>query len=373
MDSKIFNKYKTASDILNKAMVFAKEMSLINTKIYDISSACDTYIKTELDKTYKNLKKGLAMPTCISINEIICHYSPDSKDDYTLQQDDIVRIEMACHIEGYIVTSGNTYQINNNSFEELDEIKAARLALSTGIKMIEPFMETKKFDEIIKKIGKLYNLEMLERPYVFNEPDATLAYDWVKRDDNKFLEQSWVVRCDEELDLEDLTTLEEEKYEKDTHFNIGDIYHLELAFCKKNKAPIVSEKRGNLFQKTYIRHGLKSKYAREICTYVNKNIGNYFFKLSDLEMSETQAKVGMSEAKRHHVFRELGIIEKKDCPIIRIKATIGIMENNVYILSGKENIVTKDLDNKLTPELLKILKNDNKFSKRECPQLVNSF
>lgn len=373
MDSKIFNKYKTAADILNNAIKLAKNMIIPNTKIYDISSACDEYIKLELGKTYKNLKKGLALPTCISVNQIVCHYSPDSENDYQLKKDDIVRIEMACYIEEYVVSTGETLQVENNSITELDEMKAAKLALSTGLKMIEPFMETKKFDNIIKEIAQLYGLELLERPYVFNEADATLAYDWVKRDDHKFLEQSWVVKCDQELDLEDLRTFEEEKYEKDTHFNIGDIYHLEVAFCKTNKSPIISDTRGTLFQKTYIRHGLKSKYAREICTYVGKNIGNYFFKLSDLEMSPTQARVGISEAKRHHVFRELGIIEKKDCPIIRLKCSIAIMENTVYLLTGKENIITKDIDNKLTPELLKIFQNNPKFSKRDAPVLTNGM
>jgi hypothetical protein len=375
MDSKIFNKYKIESDILTEAMKICKTLANEGVKIYDISSTSDTFIKEELNKIYKNLKKGLAMPTCISVNSIVCHYSPNKDDDYTLQHGDIIRIEIACFIENYVSTLGDTIKIGANNFDECDEIKAARLALSTGIKLIEPFMDIKKFDKIIEEIGSLYGLELLGRPYVFNEEEANLEYDWVKRDDHQFLEQSWVVRCDEELDLENLITMEENKYELDSHFNIGDIYHLEVAFTKSKKLASVSDTKASLFQKTYIRYGLKSKYARELCTLVNKNIGDYFFRLEDLEdleMTYLHAKIGIKEAKRHNVFRELGIIEQKNSDVIRLKCTIAIMENNVYILTGKNNMVNKDVDSKLSPELLKIFKNNIKFSKRDAPTLYDS-
>ena len=365
MDSKIFNIYKIESDILEKCMELVKVMAQDGVGIYYISSSCDKYIKEELNKIYKNKKRGLALPTCISVNKKVAHYSPTELDNQKLATGDLIRVEMACYIDKYVSSLGDTIKVGNTDFNESDDYIAAKLALSTGIKHIEPFMEIKKFDEILKKVGKCYGLQLLERPYVFNEEDATLQYDWARRDDNKFLEQSWVVKCDQDLDLEDLSDLDEEKYELDTHFNVGDIYHLEVAFTKSNILPSVSETKGNLYQRTYINHGLRSKYGKKVLGNISKNIGDYFFKINDIEdMTESQIKLGINECQRHHIIRELGIIESKTNDVIRLKCTIAVQENSVYVLTGKENISFKPSEN-LSNELVKILKQPSKFSKRE--------
>jgi methionine aminopeptidase len=364
MDSKIFNIYKTESDILEKAIDLATKLCIDGTKIYDISSTTDSYIKDELSKIYKNKRKGLAMPTCISVNSMVAHYSPNSNDEYKLKNGDIVRIEMASFIEKYVSSVGDTIKVGDNDFNNSDEMNAAKLALSTGIKLIDPFTKTKDFDKLIGEVAKCYELNTLKRPYVFNEEEATLQYDWAIRDNNKFLEQSWIVRCDEELDLLDLNEYDDQDFKRDTHFNIGDVYHLEIAFCKTNKLASVSEKKATLFQKTFRKHALKIKHSRNILSQINKNNLDYLFNFSNLDMKEVQIKLGLNECKRHNVVRELGLIEQKHSDVIRFKSTIVIQENSVYVLTGKKHIMINGED-KLTPKLRKIFKRNIKFSKRD--------
>lgn len=44
-------------------------------------------------KKEKNLKKGIAFPTCISANNCICHFSPLKSDpDYVLKDGDLVKM-----------------------------------------------------------------------------------------------------------------------------------------------------------------------------------------------------------------------------------------------------------------------------------------
>lgn len=44
-------------------------------------------------KKEKELKKGVAFPTCISVNNCICHFSPIPNDpDVTLQDGDLVKM-----------------------------------------------------------------------------------------------------------------------------------------------------------------------------------------------------------------------------------------------------------------------------------------
>ena len=44
-------------------------------------------------KKEKELKKGIAFPTCVSVNNCICHFSPlKSEVDYILKDGDVVKL-----------------------------------------------------------------------------------------------------------------------------------------------------------------------------------------------------------------------------------------------------------------------------------------
>jgi len=44
-------------------------------------------------KKEKDLKKGIAFPTCLSVNNCVCHFSPAKNDaDYTLKAGDVVKM-----------------------------------------------------------------------------------------------------------------------------------------------------------------------------------------------------------------------------------------------------------------------------------------
>ena len=75
----------------------------------DISTICgtiDAFIEAELLKVFSNkkskkLERGIAFPTCLSVNEICGHYSPCPDESTTLATEDLVKIELGAHIDGY--------------------------------------------------------------------------------------------------------------------------------------------------------------------------------------------------------------------------------------------------------------------------------
>lgn len=56
----------------------------------------DKLILEETSKVFKKekeLKKGIAFPTCVSVNNCICHFSPIASDpDVTLKEGDLVKM-----------------------------------------------------------------------------------------------------------------------------------------------------------------------------------------------------------------------------------------------------------------------------------------
>ena len=63
------------------AIVKAKELAIPDADIYTICATVDAFIEDEVKKVFaskksKKLERGIAFPTCISVNHVMGHYSP---------------------------------------------------------------------------------------------------------------------------------------------------------------------------------------------------------------------------------------------------------------------------------------------------------
>lgn len=76
----------------------------------------DTLIERQCQAVFKSKKieKGVAFPTCISVNEYVCHYSPLESESRTLEEGDIIKIDLGVHIDGYIAVTAHTMLVTAN-------------------------------------------------------------------------------------------------------------------------------------------------------------------------------------------------------------------------------------------------------------------
>ena len=63
------------------ALAKAVELAVPEADIYTICQTVDSFIEEEVKKVFaskksKKLERGIAFPTCISVNHIMGHYSP---------------------------------------------------------------------------------------------------------------------------------------------------------------------------------------------------------------------------------------------------------------------------------------------------------
>ena len=113
MESSKFDKFQQAGEIANNALKKAKELCFEKHKASYICIFCDNFIKQELSKKFKKSQKGLSLPTCLSINEIVAHDSYTETNDYQIKDNDIIRIELACHIDDNVASVGDTIKIGD--------------------------------------------------------------------------------------------------------------------------------------------------------------------------------------------------------------------------------------------------------------------
>ena len=101
-----FEKYRMAGEIADSALIKGIELCHKMKKASEVCKYCDNFIMERLNNSYKKLSKGIYLPTCLSINSIIAHNTFTENNDYQLKDNDIVRIELACHIDNNIVSVG---------------------------------------------------------------------------------------------------------------------------------------------------------------------------------------------------------------------------------------------------------------------------
>jgi len=100
----------------------------------DIATVCgqvDSFIEEELTKVFSNkkskkLERGIAFPCCLSVNEIAGHFSPCPEDSFKLKNEDLVKIEVGAHIDGYAANAAHTIVVGGKSSgKQADVILAA--------------------------------------------------------------------------------------------------------------------------------------------------------------------------------------------------------------------------------------------------------
>lgn len=142
LDSETIKKYIRAGKIARKALEEAKK-------------ACEegvSYLKVaeESEKIIRGQGAKPAFPTNISVNSVGAHYTPVEKDENTFQKGDLVKIDVGCHVDGFIADNALTLEVGTNRHKSL--IKASEEALNIAIKTIRPGVRTRDIGKNIERV-----------------------------------------------------------------------------------------------------------------------------------------------------------------------------------------------------------------------------
>lgn len=77
-------------------MKLVLEKCVVDASVREICEYGDGLITEETSNVFKKekeMKKGIAFPTCVSVNNCICHFSPiPSEADYILKEGDLAKV-----------------------------------------------------------------------------------------------------------------------------------------------------------------------------------------------------------------------------------------------------------------------------------------
>jgi len=115
----ILDQLKAASKITDEALAMAATLCVADASVWSICQAIDEFLLKGLQGVYnskktKKTERGLSMPTCVSINNIMGHYSPLEEDSVKLATGDVCKVITGCHIDGWASNAAFTCVVGSS-------------------------------------------------------------------------------------------------------------------------------------------------------------------------------------------------------------------------------------------------------------------
>jgi len=150
MDSEVRKKYEEAQAISEKAQDLAKK------EINEDGSVLKLAEMVEKDIVENGGK--LAFPINISINEIAAHFTPEMNTNLKFKVEDLVKIDIGVHIDGYIWDAAFTKKIGTGKDDMID---ASEQALQAALKVIKPGVKVCEISEVVESTVEGFGLKVV--------------------------------------------------------------------------------------------------------------------------------------------------------------------------------------------------------------------
>jgi curved DNA binding protein len=344
----VLTKYNMAAEIVNTVL---KEVIAEVKEGAEVGKLCALGDKRLLEltaKTYKkekNVQKGISMPTCISVDNCICHFSPLSTETPVVLKDgQLVKIDLGAHIDGYIATAAHTVVVGATKIEQKVTDKKAKVilaaynAMEASIRMLRPEKSLKNSDitETIGKVTKAY--------------DSTPIENMVSHQIERFK-----VNGEKQI-IQNPTEDQKTKLEKCSFENF-EVYAIDVLVSTGEGKAKNLDTRTTVYKKTDdLVYSLKMKASRAFFSEVQQKFGLMPFSLRLLE-DEVKAKLGIVECERHGLMQPYQVLYEREGEVVaHFKCTAIIMPSGILKIAGLPlDLDTLQCDVKIEDEQLAAL------------------
>lgn len=140
MDQEVKQNYIEAGKVIQDAREVARNVAESGTNLKTIADTIENEIRDQ----------GLhpAFPVNISINEQAAHYTPSVNEERKLKDNDVVKIDIGAHSDGYIADTALTV---NPSSRRKEMIEAVEEVLEAALEFVEPGVTISEFGRFVEK------------------------------------------------------------------------------------------------------------------------------------------------------------------------------------------------------------------------------
>lgn len=204
-DSQIGFKYTAAAEICTHVLSSLIQNCRPGTSVVELCKNGDEMVDMLCNKVYQKnsaMERGVAYPVTVCVNNTVSGMSPLLEDLTQIEEGDSVKIELAVHLDGYIVSSAWTSVVYGHAPSQpltgrlADCICASYLASELLIKKLVPGTDSQELVDIIERVCTTYRVRPIEGPMVYlakrfvpASSEKTVTYDETGIVDNEFVVQ----------------------------------------------------------------------------------------------------------------------------------------------------------------------------------------
>jgi len=329
MESETLTKYKSAADLVHKAMVKVVGLCVEGAKILDLCLEGDKAIEegaaAVYNKAVKGVKvsKGLAFPTCISVNNCVAHFSPLPSDPVfsttTLAVSDVVKIQLGAHIDGYASISAETVIVGASAESpatgrKADVVKAAWTAAEVAMRAIKVGEKNYGVTELVTKVAAQWDCTPVEGMLSCEQKQNSI--EGKKR----------II----------LNPTNDQRHSTEVAtFAEGDVWGMDvlIATSADGKTRPEDSRVTVYLPQPEVKYQLKMKNSRMVFSEIKSKAGNFAFNVRALE-EEKRARMGITEAVQHNLLRPLEVLyTAKDSYVAGFHFTLALLPGGPSLLT----------------------------------------
>jgi curved DNA binding protein len=282
-----------------------------------ISPTTSPYSAVAKEFKGKDIEKGIAVPTCISINNTVGHFCPMPDNTLEFKEGDLVKIDMGCHIDGFIAQSGHTIVISSEPIKgrAADVVQCAATCFEAAARLIKPGKSLAEVSGPLNTIAEAYGCNLVEG--VFSHKMRRFLMD-----DNKVV----------------INKPAPDQRNDDDEVEEGEVWSIDIVVSTGEGKPKLLDDRETTVYKRAVgeQYQLKMKASRELLSEINRKAGYMQFSLRSIE--NEKAKYGIVECLNHNLLVAYPVMyEKQGDLVAQFKGTILMTPN------GSDRITTAPL------------------------------
>lgn len=312
----VVTKYKMGAEIANRALKLVFESATPGVSVLSLCEKGDAYIMQETGKIFKKekeMKKGIAFPTCISINNCVCHYSPLKSDpDVILKDGDLIKMDLGVHVDGFISNVAHSFVVgvtkeNPLTGKKADVIKAAHLCAEAALRLVKPGNQNSQVTEAWNKIAKSFKCSPIE---------GMLSHQ---------LKQH--VIDGEKTIIQNPSDQQRKDHEK-AEFEVHEVYAVDVLVSTGEGKAKDGGQRTTVYKRDPNKvYGLKMKTSRAFFSEMERRFDRMPFTLRAFE-DEGKAKLGVIECAKHELLQPFTVLQEKEGEFVaQFKFTVLLMAN----------------------------------------------
>ena len=302
-----------------------------------------------LDKIYNKkedgevVKKGVAFPVCVSVNERICNYSPLTSEADScppLTAGDMVKIDLGCHVDGYIACAAHTLIVGSAPTlpapECGDVAKACHDAMLVAAATIKPGAKNTDVTAAIAKVADAYGVKFIAtvrshqmKQFVIDgTKEIALCPPDVEAGEERVQEQevSVLCVCVCVCVFASLASNHPPVCFRPPQFEANEVYCIDVAMSTGEGKGREGEDRTTVYKRNVdVSYRLKMKASKEVINAVNKAHETMPFSLRTLG-DERTAKMGITECVNHKLVTPYPVFnERAGAYVAHFKTTVLLM------------------------------------------------